>query len=183
MATQVRSTQLTQARPNLVRWGAVFSGVVTSLALFVLASTLWLALAYDSGFAYWQNTLQWWVAGTAIAAFLIAGAMAGALSGARGVGPGLANAATVWGLVTVVALFGGLPLSIGYFGGGSLGLPHTTLWTTFWALLIGLGAALLGGVLTGAARGRRASDATVDVRESDTTPATERPAAYQAAGR
>src|SRR5512143_3359205 len=48
-----------QAQRNLVRWGAVFSGAVVGLGVFVLLTALWLALAYGSGIRWWQSSLNW----------------------------------------------------------------------------------------------------------------------------
>ena len=143
-----------ETRPNLVRWGAVLSGAVVGVAVFALLTTLWLALAYSSDLQWWRTTLDWWIGGTAIVAAFVAGALAGWLSGARGAAAGLANSVTVWGLVTVTAVLGGIPVGVGYFGIGGLNLvalPGTSLWTGFWSLLIGLGAAALGGALGGSA--------------------------------
>lgn len=135
--------------PTLVQWGAVFSGAVTGVALFSLATTLWLALGYDSGVAWWRDTLAWWMGATAVVAAFVAGAMAGFLSGTRG-GGGPGNSVTVWALVTLAAVLGGIPVGLGYFGTGGttlVALPGESLWTGFWSLLIGLVAAAIGGAI------------------------------------
>lgn len=153
------SAPATEARPrgngvaDLVRWGPVVSGVVVGLGVFALFDVLWLAIADGNGNGWIYDNLGWFVGGTAIAALLVAGFVAGLLAGVRGAGAGLANGVTAWGLLVVLTMVGGIPGMLGL--GGSLDLGWSTdrvLWTTFWSLLIGLGAAGLGGLLGGVLR-------------------------------
>jgi hypothetical protein len=156
----------------LVRWGAVFSGTVIGLALTLLAGSLWVALAFSSHEAVFYNHLAWWLAGTAIAATFIAAWIAGAVSGTAGIMAGLANGLTTWGLLVLgVAAAGGSALGI--YGatrpitvnGVQVAVTTVSPWTAFWALLIGLGAALLGGFVGGAMQRRRIVSRTLDLRE------------------
>lgn len=142
-----------QAQRNLVRWGAVFSGAVVGLGVFVLLTALWLALAYGSGIRWWQSSLNWWVGATGILAMFVAGLLSGYLSGARGIVAGLANSVTVWGLATLAIVLSGVPVGLGLLRAvrRALAVPSSSLWTVFWSLLIGLGAVAIGGVVGGAA--------------------------------
>lgn len=144
------------AAPSLVRWGAVFSGTLIGLALTLLFGTLWVALAFSSHQATFYGHMAWWLAGTAIAATFVAGLIAGGVSGTRGPGSGFANGLTTWALVALGAAAGGIPGLIAagpsrVITANGVRVTVTTIdpWTAFWALLIGLGAAILGGVIGG----------------------------------
>jgi hypothetical protein len=161
------------AAPPLVRWGAIFAGAVVSLAFLLLATALWLALAYSSHMATYRDHLDWWIGGSAIGALLLAGLLSGGFSGTRGAGAGLASGVTTWSLVTLGAAAVGIPATL------SAGNVHrvvisqqvylvTTLtwWSVFWSMLIGLGAAGLGGLIGGALpRRRRISTETAVITE------------------
>ena len=142
--------------PTLVRWGAVFGGAVVGLALTVLFGALWIALGFSSRHPLFYNHMDWWLAGTAIAAMFVAGLIAGVASGVRGPGAGFANGLTTWGIAVLGVMAGAIPTfsalgSRHTFVANGIHLTVTTLrpWTTFWALLIGLGAGVLGGMIGG----------------------------------
>lgn len=148
--------------PQRVRWGAVFAGVVLGLALLVLMTTLWFALAYNSGVDTIRDNLEWFIGGTAVAALFIGGLLAGWLSGVRGAGSGFFNGVTMWGLILIVAVVVGLPAVFSIFDLGPVtsisdetGLIGTgvddTLWATFFTILGGFLASGLGGLIGGAA--------------------------------
>lgn len=170
--------------PNLIRWGAVFAGTVISLGVFAMMSALWLAIAYsDTDASGWvSGNLPWFLGATAVGALLLAGVLAGYLSGVRGAGAGLMNGLTAWGLLFVASVLTVVPgltaittnLGAGLRGGtntiaGSLGqsgggvTAEGAVWTTFWSLLIGAAVAALGGVLGGAVK-REVKIADTDVR-------------------
>jgi hypothetical protein len=131
----------------------VVAGVVIGLAVFALLDALWFAIAAGNGNGWVTGNLDWFVGGTGIAALLIAGFMAGLLSGTRGSGAGLGNGITAWGLLVVLSLLGGIPGALGLSGALGLGLTaEQALWTLFWSLLIGAACAGLGGALGGAVR-------------------------------
>ena len=147
--------------PQRVRWGAVFAGVVLGLALLALLTTLWFALAYNSGVDTIRDNLEWFVGGTAVAALFVGGLLAGWLSGVRGPGSGFFNGITMWGLILIVAVAVGLPaifnvLNLGRVTsitdeGGLLGTGvDETLWASFWTILGGFLASGLGGLIGGA---------------------------------
>ena len=146
--------------PQRVRWGAVFAGVVLGLALLALLTTLWFALAYNSGVDSIRDNLEWFVGGTAVAALFVGGLLAGWLSGVRGPGSGFFNGITMWGLILIVAVAVGLPaifnvLNLGRVTsitdeGGLLGTGvDETLWASFWTILGGFLASGLGGLIGG----------------------------------
>lgn len=146
--------------PQRVRWGAVFAGVVLGLALLALLTTLWFALAYNSGVDTIRDNLEWFVGGTAVAALFVGGLLAGWLSGVRGPGSGFFNGITMWGLILIVAVAVGLPaifnvLNLGRVTsitdeGGLLGTGvDETLWASFWTILGGFLASGLGGLIGG----------------------------------
>ena len=158
---------------DLVRWGPIVAGVVVGLGAFALLDALWLAMAAGHADGLVAGNLDWFVGGTAIGALLVAGFVAGLTSGARGVGAGLANGVTTWGLLVVLSLLVGIP--------GVLALnavvhydvtARSALWTLFWSLLIGLGCAALGGMLGGVIR---RSVAVAEARTTDETPAVSQP--------
>jgi hypothetical protein len=147
--------------PQRIRWGAVFAGVVLGTALLALLTTLWLALAFNSGVDSIRVNLEWYVGITAIVCLFIGGLLAGWLSGVRGAGAGFFNGLTVWGLVLIVALAVGIPAIFNVFNLGrvsaitdGIGLTEsgvdTALWASFWTILGGFLASGLGGMIGGA---------------------------------
>ena len=192
---RITSTYQTQqgaaVAPNLVRWGAVFSGTVIALAFFALVSTLWLGIAYQDGdgSGWISGNLAWFIAGTAIASLFLAGLLAGLLSGVRGASAGAVNGMTAWGLLFVASLLTVVPslaaitnnLGAGLAAGtnelgsaiGQSGAGVTAasgVWATFWSLLIGAVAAALGGMLGGKMK-REVEVADVDTRGAHAYPA------------
>jgi len=138
---------------DLVRWGPIVAGVVVGLGFFALLDALWFAIAAGNNGDWVSGNLAWWVGGTGIAALLVAGFVAGLMSGARGAGAGTANGITAWGLLVLVSTVGGIPGALGLSGALDLGLTmQQTLWTLFWSLLIGLASAAIGGLVGGLLR-------------------------------
>jgi hypothetical protein len=85
-------------------------------------------------------------------ALLIAGLMAGWLSGVRGAGAGLFHGLTVWGLILLGTIVIAIPQAFQPFAAFTSPLPELgagPLWATFLSLLIGLVAAAAGGMLGG----------------------------------
>ena len=147
--------------PQRIRWGAVFAGVVLGLALLALLTTLWFALAFNSGVETVRVNLEWYVGITAIASLFIGGLLAGWLSGVRGAGSGLFNGITMWGLILIVALAVGIPAIFDVFNLGRVSAitdgteltssgVDTALWASFWTILGGFLASGLGGMIGGA---------------------------------
>jgi hypothetical protein len=149
------------ASPQRIRWGAVFAGVVLGTALLALLTTLWFALAFNSGVETVRLNLEWYVGITAIVSVFVGGLLAGWLSGVRGAGAGFFNGLTVWGLVLIVALAVGIPAIFNVFNLGRVsaitdgtGLTgsalDSALWASFWTILGGFLASGLGGMIGGA---------------------------------
>ena len=151
-----------QVRSPLLKWSAVFGGLVLGLAMLMLLSALWLALAYGSEMSAIRDNLGWYIGGSAVASLFVAGILTGYLSGVKGAGTGLLHGFTLWGLLMLVAVTVGVPSLLNVFGlqgladqadsatrlvdSGSDG----TLWVTFWTLLGGFIAAGIGGMIGGA---------------------------------
>ena len=144
---------------NDVRWGAVMSGTVVGLGFMALFASLWVAWGYAGNMGIFSDNMQWWMAGTGVAAFFVAGLVSGFVSGVRGVVAGFLNAATVWGLITTIGIalavgvgFGTL-LDVNGSGFSSIDnqVSDMALWATFGAIVVGLASAALGGVLGGVA--------------------------------
>lgn len=146
--------------PALIRWGAVFGGVVIGLSLLILMVALWTALAFGNGNQGIQENLAWYIGISGVAAMFIGGLTAGWLSGVPGAGPGFFNGLTVWGLILIASLAIGAP------GAGLMGAQFDTftfaqldselaalqgdpLWAGFVSLLIGALVASIGGMIGG----------------------------------
>jgi hypothetical protein len=148
------------ARPTTattIRWAAVFSGAVIGLGVGLLGSMLFLGLAFDTGTAEFRDNLAWWLAGTAIVATFFGAFIAGLLAGPRGFGAGLAHGMTLWGVLVVGLLASAIPILSAYgttfrvdIGTTTYSVTSASYWSAFWTLLIGLGAAAIGGLLGGA---------------------------------
>jgi hypothetical protein len=143
-------------RPQLVRWGSVFSGSVIGLAMFTLLDALWLALSFGSHESVIYSNLSWWVAGTAIFCIFLAALIAGVSSGARGLGAGSVSGLTTWGLVVIAVgvvvvptfAIGHIPNTVAV-SGTVYSINYLSYWAAFLSLLIGLGAGLAGGMIGG----------------------------------
>jgi len=150
-----------------IRWAAVFAGMVLSVGLLVLLSSLWLAIAYGSDEAFVVRNLEWFVGASAVGCLLIGGFLAGRLSGVPGAGTGLAHGLTLWALTLLVVLAIGIPSVINVLNLGRVAteLQPTTsviasgvdssLWATFIAMVGALVAAGIGGMIGGASQRRR----------------------------
>jgi hypothetical protein len=168
----------------LIRWGAIFGGAVLGFGLLMLASMLWLSLAFGSNMANIQDNLAWYLGISAIVALFLGGVLTGYMSGVRGAGTGFLHGLTLWALILIVALSVGIPSLLNVFNFGRVatqvaGTTQTTfgdaaLWATFWSLLGGFFAAGIGGAFGGAfSRGRKARTKTVTEgsrRMSDVPP-------------
>jgi hypothetical protein len=146
--------------PTLLRWSAVFGGLILGLALLMVLSALWFAMAFGSGVDVVEENLDWFVGLSAVFALFVGGLLAGYLSGVRGAGTGMLHGFTLWGLMLVVTLVVGVPSILGTLGldrtvdtaatAGSLDIRDMAIWATFWTLLGGFAAAGLGGMIGGA---------------------------------
>jgi hypothetical protein len=175
-------------RPQLVRWGSVFSGTVIGLATFALLDALWLALSFGSHESVVYSNLSWWIAGTAIFCIFLAGLIAGVSSGARGLGAGSVGGLTTWGLVVIAVGVVVVPtFAIGHIpntvtvSGTVYSINYLSYWAAFWSLLIGLGAGLAGGMIGGSVP-RSIDEPYLDLRDATASePLVARTAAAPAA--
>jgi hypothetical protein len=159
-------------RPQLVRWGSVFSGTVIGLATFALLDALWLALSFSSHDSVVYNNLSWWIAGTAIFCIFLAGLIAAVSSRARGLGAGSVSGLTTWGLVVIAVGVVVVPtFAIGHIpntvtvSGSVYSINYLSYWAAFWSLLIGLGAGLAGGMIGGSVP-RSSDEPYLDLRDA-----------------
>ena len=126
-----------------IRWAAVFAGMVLSVGLLVLLSSLWLAIAYGSDEAFVVRNLEWFVGASAVGCLLIGGFLAGRLSGVPGAGTGLAHGLTLWALTLLVVLAIGIPSVINVL---NLGRVATELQPTTSVIASGCGQQPVGDV-------------------------------------
>ncbi len=160
----VAAVPTTSPSPQRIRWGAVFAGVVFGLALLALLTTLWLALAFNSGVDEIRTDIEWYIGGSAALCLFLGAVLAGWLSGVRGAGSGFFNGITMWGLILIVALVVGIPSTFNVFNLGRVSSlaegatlidsrVDTALWASFWTLLGSFVAAGVGGMIGGAITG------------------------------
>jgi hypothetical protein len=135
-----------------------------SIALFGVFSLLWLALAYSGdGSEYFRSNLNWYLGGTALAAWFLGGLMTG-----RAVAASAAStAAAMWSLTIVAALLVVVPMEFSYLHAGpgtrAIGdLNEYTLWITFGSAILGLVAAELGAAMVAVPLRRAARRAAVE---------------------
>jgi hypothetical protein len=168
----------------LLKWSAVFGGLVLGLAMLLLLSTLWLALAYGSEVGTVRDNLGWFMGASAVVSLFVAAILTGYLSGVRGAGPGLLHGLTLWGLLMLLSVTVGIPALLNVFGLNALATGATTvdtlssrgsdgtLWVTFWTLIGGFVAAGLGGMI--GASFTRAEPGAVNVVQPSVPPPARR---------
>lgn len=173
--TDVRASDVGIA--PLLKWSAVLGGLVLGLALLLLLSSLWLAVAYGSEVGGVRDNVEWYIGGSAIASLFVAGILTGFLSGVRGAGTGMLHGFALWGLLIVVAITVGVPSILNVFGlrqiadeaiSGRLVATgyEGALWVTFWTILGGFVASGVGGMLGGMLT--RTGDAAVSTPSTPT---------------
>lgn len=146
-------------RETATGWGPVLSGASVAFLTFITLSSLWMAIA-SSGADWMAVNLEWFELGTALVAAPVGGLVTGWLgSGRAGDARGLAP----WGLLLVVGLILGVPVTGALFAGaadqavqmlagageGGAGLQSVS--SNLWAVFL-----IFGGVLAAIA-GRAAS--------------------------
>jgi cation transport ATPase len=106
----------TDVRHDRIRWGAVWTGVLTTLSIYLVLQLLFFALGWlDLGINGADGTTRAIVSGVlALIAFFLGGAAAGASALWHRANDGMVNGVVTWA-VTVIALLG-----IGLVGGGAL---------------------------------------------------------------
>lgn len=150
-----------------VRWGPIWAGVISAVAVMMLLSTLGVAIgatAFDAGDPALETGAYIWGGISALIAFFVGGYVAGRSAAVGGSMAGAFNGSMVWALALVLsvvlsALGAGAAIGLlGQFGvtgdeaaGLFGGLDETGLWWTFIAMVVGLVVASVGG-LVGAPR-------------------------------
>jgi cation transport ATPase len=106
----------TDVRHDRIRWGAVWTGVLTALSIYIVLQLLFFALGWlDLGINGADGTTRAIVSGVlALIAFFLGGAAAGASALWHRANDGMVNGVVTWA-VTVIALLG-----IALIGGGAL---------------------------------------------------------------
>jgi hypothetical protein len=161
IAMQYEDGTFVAKAPTLVRWGPVFAGAISAVALFALLSALFVALAYgnlggtdgtDINIQGIADNLAWWLAASAMVAMLLGGIITGWSAGVRGSGVGALNGFITWGVSLFGALAFGTPSILGTIGvrGTNDLAGFDQFWAGFWALLVGLVLAVVGGAIGGA---------------------------------
>ena len=109
-------TTNTDVRHDRIRWGAVWTGVLTALSIYIVLQLLFFALGWlDLGINGADGTTRAIVSGVlALIAFFLGGAAAGASALWHRANDGMVNGVVTWA-VTVIALLG-----IALVGGGAL---------------------------------------------------------------
>ena len=166
-------THAEQPSPRLIRgvvdWGGVWSGALVGAGVMTMVSALWLALGFGSGVSTFHDGIEWWLAATGIGSVLIGGFVAGATSRWGGPGRGTVTSIVMWALLAVPAAFVAVIVATANHvpANSAQGVldrvGNGALWAAWWSMLIGLGAAVLGGLLGGAARGAVAPDANLNL--------------------
>jgi hypothetical protein len=157
----------------LIRWSAIFGGLILGLGLLMVLSSLFLALAYGSGINEVRDSLSWFIGGSAIFALFVGSILTGYLSGVRSAGTGMLHGFALWGLLLALTITVGIPSILNVFNLGTVvteatqgladGDSPTALWASFWTLAGGFFAAGIGGAIGGAmSRGARTHRRTVE---------------------
>lgn len=187
----------TMERPsghNLVFWGAVLTGVVWGLGSLVLLASLFLTLANVTETTTIADNIQWYLAGSSMAAMLVGGFAAGWASAARGGRPGWMHGATTWGAMMIASVVIGLPPVLGgasfsnaYGAIGGLGSSALLRigdagldWAGFTAGAAGLVLATIAGAYGGRiSRGNALGTIVSEERDDRRLAAVPRPAERQ----
>jgi hypothetical protein len=148
----VRPEERTLGAPSFIRWGPVFAGAIVGLAILFLFNAFWMALGEGSDIDGVARNMHWFGLASSLIALFVGGLLAGWMTGHGGLGLGLLNGLTVWGLILVATLVLDVPASLEVFGFTAAPLSEwgaDPLWATFWSLLGGLIVAGIGGVVGG----------------------------------
>lgn len=179
--TTVRS----DAETALIRWSAIFGGLIMGLGLLMVLSSLWFALAFGSEVTEVRENLAWFIGGSAVLALFVASILTGSLSGVRGAGTGMLHGFALWALLLVITLTIGIPSILNVFNldgivdeattGLTTARGETALWVSFGTIVAGFVAAGIGGAIGGAiSRGRVAKRRNRTVVLEDDDDATQR---------
>lgn len=153
-----------------VSWGAVFSGALIGSAVMTLLSLLWYAIA-TAGPNFVSDNIAWFLGGTAIVSTFLAGLFAGWFVSRRDLTIGAVQGLTEWGLLTFAVVIVGPGLATilrSMLAMRATVTGSTWLWASFWSVLIGLAAAVIGGIVGGTMVVRDRRTAAADLAPADT---------------
>lgn len=151
--------------PRVVDWGGVWSGALVGAGVMTMVSALWLALGFGSGVDTFHDSIEWWLAATGIGSVLIGGFVAGATSRRGSTGRGTITSVVMWALLAIPAAFVTIIVAAANHSTANTAqgvldrVGDASLWAAWWSMLIGLGSAVLGGILGGATREMAAGEA------------------------
>lgn len=167
----------TDSRSSLMRWSAIFGGLILGLGLLMVLTALFLALAYGSEVPEIRTNLSWYIGGSAVLALFLGAVFTGYLTGVRSAGTGMLHGFALWGLLLALTVTVGIPSILNVFNLGAVVTEatrnlanegSTVLWASFWTLVGGFVAAGIGGAIGGAgSRGERTHERTVTRTDLD----------------
>ena len=94
-------------RPDRIRWGAVWAGLVTAIAVFALLQLAFFAtdaVSLDVNPGDAETTLPFWSGLAAVVGFLLGGLVTGASSRWRRISDGILQGVVLWGVTTIALL-------------------------------------------------------------------------------
>lgn len=159
-----------------VSWPAIIAGGFVGLAVLMLLSAFWAAIASDWDFA--ADNFQWFQMGSAFFGWLVAGFVTGWFADRSNGGvAGATHGFIVWSVLVVARTVISIPSATAPIGFALAVASGSPAWASFGAITGGLITAVIGGVLgammprTSPARRERMHVDIRDQRDSRTTSA------------
>lgn len=157
-------------------WGAIAAGVFVALSLQTLLLLLGLALGLSVGDRTVSGGYTLWAVIVQLGSLAIGAALAARASRVSTQLAGMVAGAMTWAVTIVLGGLGGLTLaSVAMVPGATSGA-----WAAFFGILLGLGAAVLGGAF-GATLGRARTARTEPAIEPGASGRTTEPGSYSEA--
>ncbi len=141
-----------------VRWGPVFAGAFTALAIMMTLGFLGFAIGLSTVVPAGIATPAIWTILSMIIGLFVGGWIATATSGPTGLWDGVYHGTVVWGLTMILfalALGLGIGSLFGAFGIADTATLAAGAWGMFFASLLGLVSAILGGIVGSAGEAYR----------------------------
>lgn len=146
------------ALTDMVRWGPIIAGFAATMAVLILMSVLGAAIgatAVAPGETMVSTTFgAIWGALSLIVAFFVGGWLAARTAGIGGQMTAIVNSGLVWAFTLLFLLFmaalgvaGLAPIVGDLFTPGALAVDPSVAWWSLVALLLGLAAAIAGGLV------------------------------------
>jgi len=121
-------------------WGAIVAGVAIALALQLLLLTLGFAVGASVGDHVPGGGYAWWAFLVQLLTLAIGGAVAARVSPTRTRLGGMVAGGMTWAFAIAIGEVLGSAVAVTRLG-------STGLWSAFFGMLLGLGAAMFGGLL------------------------------------